>query len=84
MNLSEAVMYPLRALVLEDVAEGKRELVKNLVVISDGVALVRHESVYRVILRGLEDFAVQVKLPVLPVNPFPDSGRYCCALILVA
>ena len=50
MNLSEAVMNALCAFVLEYVAEGKREPVKNLVVISDGVAPLRHKSAYRVIL----------------------------------
>ena len=50
MNLSEAVMNALRPFVLEDVVKGKRELVKNLVVISDGVAPVRHKGAYRVIL----------------------------------
>ena len=48
--LSEAVMNALRALVLEYVVKGKRETMKNLVVISDGVAPVRHEGAYRVIL----------------------------------
>ena len=84
MNLSKAVMYPMRALVLEDVAEGKRETMKNLVVISDVVAPVRHKSAYRVLLCGLYDLPAQVKLPELPVDPFSDSGRYRRAFILVA
>ena len=82
--LSEAVMNALCPLVLEDVAEGKREPVKNLVVISDGVAPVRHKGAYRVILRGLENLAAEVKLPELPVHPFSDSGRYRSALVLIA
>ena len=43
MNLPEVVMNALRPFVLEDVVKGKREPVKNLVIISDGVAPVRHE-----------------------------------------
>ena len=51
MYLPEAVMKPLRTQVLKDVAEGKRETMKYLVVISNRVAPVRHKGAYRVILR---------------------------------
>ena len=44
--LPEAVMNALRPFVLEDVAKGQREPVKYLVVISDRVASLRHESAY--------------------------------------
>ena len=84
MNLPEAVMNTLRPQILKDVVEGEREMMKYLVVISDGVAPVRHKGAYRVILRRLENLAAEMKLPVLPVDPFPDSGRYRSALILIA
>ena len=41
--LLEAVMNTLRPQILKDVVEGEREMMKYLVVISDGVAPLRHE-----------------------------------------
>ena len=55
MYLSESVMNALRPLVLKDVAEGKRETMKYLVIISDGVAPQRHESANRIILCRFDD-----------------------------
>ena len=43
VNFPEAVMNATRPQVLEDVVEAEREVMKYLVVISDGVAPVRHE-----------------------------------------
>lgn len=74
VNFPEAVMNATRPQVLEDVVEAEREVMKYLVVISDRVTSLRHESADGVILCGLDDLPIQLILPVLPVDPFLNSG----------
>ncbi len=46
MYLPEAVMNATRPQVLEYVVEGKRETMKYLIVIGDGVVSLRHKGAY--------------------------------------